>query len=175
MYEELTPAYRRKALKGAFSAIATKLRKEAVGNMRSATASKKTGPSGFASNRFVERGIRKVMYKRSLGFRITVGTKKRKVDYSGLDEKGRKAKSKQERESAIVALWAEGGTVGRNTRKTRTKRGIRGRGHATGFMPSFRFMEKTKSIGFKEANRILEEEIIKSLEKTVTKYGSTIR
>ena len=175
MIEELSPAHRRKALKGAFSSIGTKIRREAVLNMRRATAAKKTGPGTFASNKYVERGIRKVNYRRVLGFRLTVGTKKQKVSYAGMDDKTRSVAAKRNRESAVVALWAEGGTVGRKTRSTRTKRGRVGRGRPTGAMPAFRFMEKTKETGFEQATELVGAEVIKSIEKTALKYGASFR
>lgn len=175
MIEALSPAQRKKALKGAFSSIGTKIRKQAVANMRQATAAKKTGSGTFASNRYVEKGIRKVNYRRVLGFRITVGTRKRKVSYSGMDDSTRNMAKKRNREEAIVALWAEGGTVGRKTRSRRTKRGRMGRGRNTGAMPAFRFMEKTKATGFDEATRLVESEILKSIEKTAARYGCSFK
>lgn len=162
LIEALSPAERKRGLKNAFSHIGTQLRKKAVQNMRQAVGAKVSGSSTFRSNKNTERGIRKVMFRRDLGFRITVGTKRGKVQ--NLDKKAA-------RELAIVALWAEGGTDSRKTRNTRTKRGIIGKGRTTGSMPAFRFMEHTKANGYEQATAMLEKEIITSIEKIAQKRG----
>lgn len=166
LIEALSPKERIKGMRNAFSRIGTQMRKRAVQNMRQAVGEKVSGSSTFRSNKNTERGIRKVMSRRNLGFRITVGTRRGKV---------RNLDTKAAREQTIVALLAEGGTGKRKTRNTRTKRGIIGRGRYTGSMPAFRFMERTKANAYEEATAMLEKEIIKSIEKIAHKKGCGIR
>ena len=66
LFEALSPQARLKAMRGAFLNSAKELRKVAVANFRS---------SGIKTSRDSERGIRAVRYKRTLGYRVTVGTK----------------------------------------------------------------------------------------------------
>ena len=72
MFESLGEKQRRTAMRGAFRAAASNVRAGAVKELRS---------SGLRSNRDVEKGIRVVVYKKALGFKVTVGTKKRRVNY----------------------------------------------------------------------------------------------
>ena len=68
MFESFGEKQRRTAMRGAFRAAASNVRAGAVKELRS---------SGLRSNRDVEKGIRVVVYKKALGFKVTVGTKKK--------------------------------------------------------------------------------------------------
>ena len=169
LFEQLDAKARRKSLRGAMSAAARELRKDAVANLRQ---------SGLKSNRHVEKGIRAVAYRDKLGFRVTVGTKKHKVDYSGLDAAQKKTKAHQEKD-AIVPLWAEGGTGKRRTTRSRRFSGFRlksrGRGRSTGRMPAYRFMEKTRQTSAPKMETTVKGKIVEYVEKTAKKNGATIR
>ena len=141
MFEELEPRRRVQAMRGALRQAANEVRKKAVENLRA---------SKLNSNRDVEKGIRSVVWKRSLGFRVTIGTKKKRA----------KNESKARARRAIVPLWAEGGTDERHT----------GRGRRTGEMPAFRFMEATKG-SMTDVETMVKEKIVANIEKTSLKYG----
>lgn len=169
MFEELEPKRRVQAMRGAFGQAAAVLRKEAVKNLRA---------SGLKSNKHVEKGVRKVVWKKSLGFRVTIGTRRKRVNYSGLSDSERKTKAHQAKD-AIVPLWAEGGTGQRRTTKYNRFCGFTwariGKGRRTGAMPVFRFMDKTKETFGPEVERTLKEKIVGNIEKTALKYGGKIR
>lgn len=162
LFEALSPKERQKALKGAFRKAANDLRKLAVQNLRT---------SGLRSNRDVEKGIRAVVWKRNLGFRVTIGTK-------------RKSRSKTENRAkalrSIVPLWAEGGTEDRYSTRTRYSKlgNLRWRRHDPkgkyrGRLDAYGFMEKTKN----EATGVeenLKQAIIDKIEQAVRKAGATI-
>ena len=154
MFEALEPKRRATALRGAFRQAAQELRKKVLTNLRQ---------SGLGGGKAVERGVRAVVWKRSLGFRVTIGTKKRKVDYSGLSSSERRSKAYKEK-LAIVPLWAEGGT------HDRQRRG----GGRTGAMPAYLFMEKTKA-SQPQMEETLKRKIVENIEKTAKKYGGTFR
>lgn len=145
LFGELDARQRRKALKGAMAASARALRRAAVSNLRA---------SGLARSRFVERGIRTATYRRKLGFRVTVGTKRGRA--AGSDpESRRKARL------SVVPLWAEGGTKARATKG----------GRARGAMRPYRFMERTKAAEAPGIERTMKQSIVDYIEKTAKKYG----
>ena len=77
LMEALSPAQRERALRNAFRAEARKVRKAAVKNLRG---------SGLKVNAEVEKGVRAVVYRQVAGFRVTIGTKGKRRDYSGMDD-----------------------------------------------------------------------------------------
>lgn len=156
MFEELSEKRRVSALRGAFRAVGRQVRRRAVEELRG---------SGLNSNRYVEKGIRLVPYKRVLGFRVTIGTKGKKRDYGDLSGKELSAAKKQSRLS-VVPLWAEGGT---DDRQRSTKRGKTAR---TGRMPVFGFMSATESAVKAGTFSDCTEAIGQYIEKTAKKYGS---
>lgn len=156
MFEELSHKQRVSALRGAFRSIGRKVRRRAVEELRG---------SGLNSNRYVEKGIRLVPYKRVLGFRVTIGTKGKKKDYGDLSGKELSAAKKQSRLS-VVPLWAEGGT---DDRQRSTKRGKTAR---TGRMPVFGFMSAAESAVKAGTFSDCTEAIGQYIEKTAKKYGS---
>lgn len=114
MFESLGEKQRRTAMRGAFRAAASNVRAGAVKELRS---------SGLRSNRDVEKGIRVVVYKKALGFKVTVGTKKRRVNYGS--KTGRELTEARRKERLrIVPLWAEGGTAERRTTRSGSFCGI---------------------------------------------------
>lgn len=162
LFEELSPKERQKALKGAFRRAASSLRKVAVANLRS---------SGLQSNRDVEKGIRAVVWKKSLGFRITIGTKRTRYKGEAND-----SAAKRRRKLAVVPLWAEGGTEDRYSKRTkRTKLGrwVDPKGKYRGRLSAYGFMTKTKG----ETDGVEEElktAIIAQIERAARKNGATV-
>lgn len=168
MIDSLGAKERRKALSGGLRRIGKIVRDEAVKELRS---------SGLSSNKDVEKGIRVVVYRRNvIGFKVTVGTKKRRVNYSGLDATQRKAKAYKEK-LRIVPLWAEGGTRERRTTRSGRLLGFswkaKGKGRRTGSMPAFRFMDKAKDGALNKAANSFEREMVGYITKTALKYGGT--
>lgn len=153
MLQELEPKRRVQALKGGIRKASRETKRVAVANLRA---------SGLRSNSKVEAGIRNVIFKNRVGFRVTVGTKRgKRIDYSAMT-KGEAAKAKAKARLRIVPLWAEGGTAIRQTR----------RGYARGFMGDYRFMEKTQRDVDGKATEMMHRGIAENIKKTVEKYGS---
>lgn len=157
LFEALDPKRRRQALKGALRRTANLVRKKAQANLKSSHINTSTG---------LPKGIRRLLYKQKLGFRVTVGTGKKGV--RGAFHTNRQGKEKP------VLLWAEGGTGQRFT-KTATRIFRRKRsGHSTGSMPRYGFMEKTRQEMSPEVDALLKNEINLNIQKIAKKYGCTI-
>jgi len=168
MLEMLSPQERKKAIKAAFRKMGMKVRDIARSNLRLSMP---------GANKNVEKGIRVVVYRNKLGFRVTVGTKKSRVNYKGATGKALTEAKKKEREK-IVPLWAEGGTENRVTATSGQRFGIRwksrGRGHRTGRMKPYLFMEKTKGEALEQTGDTAEKEIIEQIFKVAVKYGGQV-
>lgn len=160
LLEELEPKYRKRAIHGGIRRTAAKLRKTVVANLKA---------SGLKWNKEVIKGVRPVIYRKVVGFKITVGTKKqKKLDYDGMSTI-EKNKTKAFRRLRIVPLWAEGGTVERRTKG----KGFFGKGASRGSMRAYRFMEKSKPELIVVENS-MRKEIYDNIERTVKKYGSRL-
>lgn len=155
---ELEPKKRIQAVKGAFRKAANKVRKQAVANLRQ---------SGINANRDLEKGIRRIVYKKKPGFRVTVGTKK--ANKQGNGEQGFHINRKGLKKPILI--WAEEGTKERKTR-SRSKFFVRKRkGHLTGRMKKYGFMEKTQRDMKDKVTEDLRLAMEESIIKTVKKYG----
>lgn len=154
LFEDLSEKRRKTALRSAFTQAATKVRKGAIENLKG---------SGIRVDRDLEKGIRRLVYKDTLGFRVTIGT-----------TNGKKASgfhTNRRGEKKPVLLWAEGGTKGRYT-KTKTKFFKRLRkGHYTGRMRAYEFMLKTKNQFKDKVTSELHDAIITKIQQTAKKYG----
>ena len=162
LFEAIGEEGRRKALKSALTRAAGKLRRAAVKNLRN------SGLHGVASE--IEKGVRRSVYKGELGFRVTISPRKR----DELDRLRQVSKEEKKlRKRRVIAFFAEGGTGERMT-KDKTKFWVRKRrGHRTGSMPAFPFMEKTKTDAAPQIEQELKEEIVKSIKRIAKKYGCT--
>ncbi len=143
----------------------TKVRQMAVENLRSSDKLK--------SNKDLEKGIRRVVYRKQLGFRVTIGSKKRGkrgkdvwTDFSyHLNRRG---------QLKPVLIWAEGGTDQRYT-KGQTKIFRRKRkGHYTGRMRRYGFLERTKQEASSQVEALMKEEIVKNIQRIARKYGCSV-
>lgn len=153
LFAELEPKRRAQALRSGFRREANQVRKTAVNNLRS---------SGIRSDRDLESGIRAVVFKRTAGFRITVGTKGDKMGFH----------TNRRGEKKPVLLWAEMGTKDRRTKNGGGKRASRHRAaHSTGRMPRYGFLaqtlENTRETVTDDIHRLVTESVI----KTAKKYG----
>lgn len=162
MLSELDEKHRLRALKGALGASARAVRKTAVKNFRG---------SGIRTSKYSEKGIRAVISKHSLYYRVTVGTARDRTNYSrmsSLETKTLKALRRKE----IIPLWMEGGTKPRSTRGIGfTRKGSRFTGE---LLPRW-FMEKTRVQEEGRQTENLRQNLEKYILKTVTRHGCTIK
>ena len=157
LFQALDPKQRKKAIKGALTRAANLVRKEAQANLKSSKINTSTG---------LPKGIRRLVYRDKLGFRVTVGTGKKGV--RGAFHTNRQGKEKP------VLLWAEGGTKRRFTVTTSRIFRRKRRGHPTGSMPRYGFMERTKQEITPKVDALLKNEINLNIQKIAKKYGCTI-
>lgn len=66
LFAELEPKRRTQALKGGFRKTGRPSTQKAVGNLR----------ASIRTDKDLEKGVRAVVFKRTAGFRVTIGTKK---------------------------------------------------------------------------------------------------
>ena len=121
LFGEMDEKHRLKALKSAFRAEGNKVRKIAVGNLR----------SKMRSNRKLETCIRVVVSKKKPQFTVTASPKGR-LTMSGKYGGGRQVKgyyTNRRGFSVPVLVWAENGTQPRYTKTTQGNRG--------GWLPSW--------------------------------------
>lgn len=167
LFAELDIEKRQEALKGAFRREANNVRRTAIKNLR----------SSIRSNTALERGIRVEVFKRKAGFRVTIGTKVSKAGrrrgsvkevWSDMSyHKNSKGRKKP------VLIWAEAGTEKRHTRYQLTiKKGLV-KGHYTGSMKRYGFMQKTAADVRDGVTDSLHNEIIDSVKEVAKKYGCT--
>lgn len=166
LFESLSEKRRRQALAGGFRRAAANVRRPAVSEMRS---------SGIRSNPEMEKGIRAVVYRKVLGFKITVAPRRRKIDYTGLSGKDLSAARRKAR-MRIVPLWAEGGTAERHTDRSTRRMGFsivsHGKGRRTGAMPAFGFMERARASALPGAADDLRRQLDAYIKKTAARYGA---
>lgn len=156
LFAELEPKRRLQALKGAFRREANEVRKTAVNNLR----------GKLRSNKDLENGIRAIVFKRTAGFRVTIGTLKGK----------RTAGYHLNRQGLLkpVLIWAEEGTQERQTKskKGNARRASRLRAsHRTGRMPRFGFMQQTLSDVKNSVTDDLHTQVRQNVERIAQKYG----
>lgn len=155
----LSPKERTKLFKAGIRKAANKMRKAAVQNLRD---------SGLRSNKDLEKGIRRVLYRKKAGFRVTIGSignvNWRKGEVAAAYHTNSKGKKKP------VLVWAEGGTDRRFVKDTYRK-GKKVRGHSTWKMPAYGFMKKTRDEELPTVDKELKESIIETIQKTAKKYG----
>lgn len=157
MFAELDPKQRVRMFRGAFRRAAQVVRKRAIGNLR----------ASIRSDRDLERGIRAVVFKRTAGFQVTIGT--RRANRNGKGEAG--FHTNRQGLKKPILLWAEGGTALRRT-KTKTRIFKRSRkGHSTGRMKRYAFMRTTRDQVANSVTDNLHNEITNSVIRTAKKYG----
>ena len=172
LYAQMDEKQRAKAMKGAFRTTANVMRRAAVSFVR----------SDLHSSRDLEKGVRSLVFKQKLGFRVTVGTVvKKAANRSGwVGVKGFHL-NRQGLEKPVL-IWAEDGTKerrlkgGRGTHKT--KRGFRKRylfnGAYRGRMTAYQFIVKANQQVGPQINQTIQDNFRSSMEKTAKKYGCTV-
>ena len=152
LFAEMEPKRRLQALRGGFRREANQVRKTAINNLR----------SSIRSNKDLEQGVRAVVYKRSAGFRVTIGTKR-----AGFHTNRQGLKKP-------VLIWAEAGTQERQTKPkqgTRRRAGRMREQHRTGRMKRYGFMEQTLNSVRDTVTADIHNLVLDNVEKIAKKYG----
>ena len=160
LFAEMEPKRRLQALRGGFRREANQVRKTAINNLR----------SSIRSNKDLEQGVRAVVYKRSAGFRVTIGTKRAGKNGKGEDgfHTNRHGLKKP------VLIWAEAGTQERQTKPkqgTRRRAGRMREQHRTGRMKRYGFMEQTLNSVRDTVTADIHNLVLDNVEKIAKKYG----
>lgn len=172
LYAQMDEKQRSKAMKGAFRSTANLLKRSAISHLR----------GSIKSSREMEKGVRALVFKRKLGFRVTVGTVlKKSKDKTHYTTKKGFYLNHQGLEKPVL-IWAEDGTKERRLKGSRgshrTKRGFRKRylfnGAFRGRMPAYQFIVKANQQVGPQINQTLQDSFRASVEKTAKKYGCTV-
>ena len=165
MLNRLEPKRRAQALRGGVRKTATRVRRVAVRNLRRSWTRRGSG-SGLRAGKEMERGIRRVVYRRkALGFRVTIGSKGRAPRSAEAVVANSQGKRKP------LLMWGEGGTASRHTRTRRDRRGLMRRGRPTGEMPAYGFMSRTREEVRDSVGDEMKDNIRKEITRIARKYG----
>lgn len=179
LFAEMDEKQRAKAMKSAFRTTAGRLKLAAQQHVK----------SSIRSDKDLLRGVRALVFKQKLGFRVTVGTviKRAKnrmgwVGVAGFHKTRQYLKNPNKYSEKPVLIWAEDGTKERRLKGGRgshqTKRGFRKRylfnGAFRGRMSAYQFIVKANRQVGPQINQTLQENFRKSVEKTAKKYGCTV-
>lgn len=151
MIDELDAKHRVKVLKGAFRIAGNKIKKTAIMNLR----------QSISSNKTLEKGVKVKVWKRTAGFRVTVGDgfykSKRFTGYSARE--------------VPVLRWLDTGTKGRKTKKKlRFFKGGK-KSHSTGRLKSYGYMSRTLNQEESSVTAYLQDAVVKSVTRISKKYG----
>ncbi len=157
----LTQRQIRNSVKRAYRREADRARKIAVNALRVSGLRVEGDASDW------EKGIRAHVYSRGGGFLITVKAR-------GANRHGRGEKGMHKNRAGVkkpVLMWAEEGTAARKT-KSRTRVFIRKRrGHGTGRMPGYGFLDKAAPDMYRSVEAGLLPEIESAVDKVARKAG----
>lgn len=171
LFAELEPKQRVKALKSGFRKEAQNVRKTAVNNLRS------TGINDAAD---LSKGIRAVVFQRTAGFRVTIGTQRSQkyVNKKTGAVKIKKAVGFHTNRKGMdkpILIWAEAGTELRQTKSSRGRSRMftaRKRGsHSTGRMKRYGFMEQTLNDVRGSVTNDVHELVMENVKTISRKYG----
>lgn len=155
MFAELDPKRRNQALRGAFRMEANKLRKAAVSSLR----------SKMNSNADLEKGVRALVFKQQLGFRVTVGTVNRKSRRTGDIQTKGYHKNRFGLEKPVL-IWAEDGTAQRRAKNRK--------GANRGRMPRYGFIVEARNQVEPTVTKDIQENLRAYTVKVAKKYGCTV-
>lgn len=145
----------KRALKGAYRTEAAKVVKTARRSLATSGLQVKGNKADW------QKGIRPYVYSRGGGFMVTVKPGRGKNRTKSMH------RNRQGLEKPVL-MFAEDGTTARKT-KTKTKRWTRARkGHATGRMPAYGFLQRAQP----EMYRKVEEGLLPQVEKQVRKAAA---
>lgn len=153
----------RKAMRSAMRREGNRLRKEAIGNLRSSGI-------GQGTKHSLSKGVRSYVYPDRYGAGFMVTVKPHKANR----RTGQGEQSMHQNRRGLkkpVLLWAEEGTDLRRT-KTKTKVWTRSRkGHVTGRMKRYGFMRKTEQQVGGSVEKNLFKDFQNNIEKAARKQG----
>lgn len=176
LFAQMDEKQRAKSLRGAFQATAGILRRAAVSNLR----------ESIRSTRELEKGVRALVFKERLGFRVTVGTTIRRTKdrhgWQGVHGfyANRQVRKKPSKYAVRpVLIWAEDGTAVRRWKgqreKHQTNSGTREHymynGAFRGRMRAYRFLDRANQRVGTQINQLLQTNYRSSVEKVAKKYG----
>ena len=173
LFADLSDKERVKALKGGFRKSAAKVRNAAVSDLR----------SGMSSNRNLEKGVRSIVFKRTAGFRVTVGTKMKRsksrngwIGVAGFYENRQVRRNPSKYSPRPVLIWAEDGTGQRRTKSNSGRHtrmfGTRSRSsHPTGAIKPVRFMVSAKNKVASSVTSDIHENVKDYVVKVAKKHG----
>lgn len=169
LFEQLDEKARSKAIRGAFSKAASELRKVAVANYTSDTK---------GASKDSKRGIRAVVYKRRLGFRVTIGTRRQKLKYSKIPL-GERGAIQRRRRKEIAPLWLTTGTTARFRTRRKAERAYRAasgsrKGYTGSIQPPRTFMERTRLSELPRQTDNIRNAIFTYVEKAAIKHGARL-
>jgi len=179
LYAQMDEKQRAKAMKGGFRTAANMLRRSSIASLR----------SDIESNRELEKGVRALVFKQKMGFRVTVGTVIRKaktrqgwVGVKGFYKNKQYWKNPARYSEKPVLIWAEDGTKERRLKGGRgshkTKRGFRKRylynGAYRGRMRPYQFLVEGQRGADSQINQTLQNGFRSSVERVAKKYGCTV-
>ncbi|MBQ6577216.1 MAG: HK97 gp10 family phage protein [Bacteroidales bacterium] len=173
LFGELSEKERVKALKGAFRKGANRFRKAAIQDLR----------SSVNSNREMEKGVRALVFKKTAGFRVTVGTKmkrsKGKVVTAGYYANRQVRKNPSKYSPKPVLLWFEDGTRPRRTKSNGGKHtrlfAERSRAsHGTGRIDAAKFMVTARDRVASGITDDLHNDIQEYVIRTAKKHGCKV-
>lgn len=157
----LTARQVRNGVKRAYRRVGNEARRVAVAKLRTSGLNVRGNRADW------ERGIRSRVYSRGGGFMVTVRAKG--ANKSGKGERGMHLNRFGVKKP--VLKWAEEGTRVRRT-KTRTRFFVRQRrGHSTGAMPAYHFLEDATPEMYRVAEQALMPEVRRAVEQAARKAG----
>lgn len=163
LLREMTPKQLKKAMRSAIRAASRKALKIAQGKLLS------DGPQVKGNTADWKKGIRNRVYPDSKGSGFLITVKARGANRQGKGEKGMHENRKGIKKP--ILMWAEEGTKYRST-KTQTKWFIRKKkGHRTGRMPGYHFLQKAEPEMRGTVEKDLTPEVEKAVEKVARKCG----
>lgn len=171
---ELSPQERKKLFQSGIRRVAEKVRKAAVANLRESGMNLDPGSK-------LEKGIKKKLYRKVPGFRVTIGTQQEVAAYKrsrgGYHRYGKKRRTwtgftlqeTSKGKKLPILIWAEGGTARRFTKRRFFSK--KGSGHSTGQMPAYGFMKKTHDEKMPGIEAEVKQTIIDTVHRKAKKYG----
>jgi len=158
LFNELSPKAKRTALRGGFRGVANKFRRQVIGNLR----------TSIHSGSDLEKGVRALVFKQQLGFRVTVGTqvKRDKATRRVVSTKGFHVNRRGFEKPVLI--WAEDGTKDRRTGRIR---GGKRHGAYRGSMRRYAFVDLARRQFGASVMNELKKSLVENTIRTAKRYG----
>ncbi len=148
LWEQLSEENRVKVMRQAYRRSGQKLRQEVIRQIKSDSTRLRWDPSMRSS-------VRLLVFRRKIGFRVTVGTKGRGKNAKGYH-------TNRNGQQKPVLMWAETGTVDRIRRKNKGR---------TGKLEPGRFMERARDIAVPAIQEELKDILMTTIVKSAARNG----